>query len=64
MAQWALRFILMHRAVTSAIPGAKTPEQVEQNLRAAALPPLSDDLMTKLRDLYDRRARPLVHQRW
>jgi aryl-alcohol dehydrogenase-like predicted oxidoreductase len=64
MAQWALRWILMHDAVSAAIPGAKTPQQVDDNMTSADLSPLPEALMGQLRDLYDRRLRPLVHQRW
>ncbi len=42
MTQMALRWILMSPAVTCAIPGAKRPAQVEENVRAADQPPLSD----------------------
>lgn len=35
MAVWALAWCLKHPAVTSVIPGCKSPEQVEQNARAA-----------------------------
>jgi aryl-alcohol dehydrogenase-like predicted oxidoreductase len=35
MAQAALQFVISHPAVTCAIPGAKSPEQAEQNARAA-----------------------------
>jgi len=64
MAQWAMRWILMHDAVTCAIPGAKRPEQVDDNTAASDLPPLSDDTMAKVREIYDRKIRALVHQRW
>jgi aryl-alcohol dehydrogenase-like predicted oxidoreductase len=64
MAQWALRWILMHDAVSCAIPGGKTPQQVDDNVASAELAPLPEPLMQQLRDLYDRRLRPLVHQRW
>jgi aryl-alcohol dehydrogenase-like predicted oxidoreductase len=64
MAQWALRWILMHDAVTCAIPGAKRPEQVDDNVAAADLPALSDATMSKVREVYARRIRALVHQRW
>src|SRR5512134_2461486 len=40
MTQMALRWILMFEAVTCAIPGAKTPAQAEDNIRAAELPAL------------------------
>jgi aryl-alcohol dehydrogenase-like predicted oxidoreductase len=54
----------MFDAVTCAIPGAKTVAQVEDNVRASALPPLSDAQMAKVREVYDRKIRALVHQRW
>ncbi|HEV8550532.1 MAG TPA: aldo/keto reductase [Polyangiaceae bacterium] len=64
MAELALRFILSFDAVTCAIPGAKRPSQVEENLRAADQPLLAPDLMDKLRAVYDRRLRAHVHQYW
>src|SRR5512137_420529 len=64
MAQFALRWILMFDAVTCAIPGAKRPDQAEDNIRAADFPPLSDTTMAKVHDIYDRRIRPLVHYYW
>ena len=64
MAQLALRWILMFDAVTCAIPGGKRPSQVEDNAHASDLPPLSDEAMQKVRELYDTRLRALVHQRW
>jgi aryl-alcohol dehydrogenase-like predicted oxidoreductase len=64
LAQLALRWILMFDAVTCAIPGAKRPSQVEENIRAAELPPLSEAQMVKVREVYDQRIRAQVHQRW
>jgi aryl-alcohol dehydrogenase-like predicted oxidoreductase len=64
LAQLALRWILMFEAVTCAIPGAKRPAQVEDNVRAADLPPLTDAQMAKARAIYDTYIRKLVHQRW
>ncbi len=64
MAQFALRWILMFDAITCAIPGAKRPNQAEDNIRAADFPPLSDATMAEVRDIYDRRIRPLVHHYW
>jgi myo-inositol catabolism protein IolS len=43
LAQLALRFVLNHPAVSVAIPGAKTPEQVEANVAASTRPLLSDE---------------------
>lgn len=64
MVQFALRWILMFDVVTCAIPGAKRPTQVEENLSAADLPPLSEETMAQARAIYDRRIRELVHHYW
>src|SRR4051812_20635314 len=64
MAQLALRWILMFPEVSAAIPGARTPQQVEDNLRAAELPPLSTTQMERIREVYDTNIRALVHAHW
>ena len=64
LAELALAFILSFDAVTCAIPGAKRPSQVEENVRAAELAPLPPELLVKLRAVYDRRIREHVHQSW
>ena len=45
-------------------PGRGNPEQAEQNAAAAALPPFSDAGLAAIADLYDRRIRAQVHDRW
>ena len=64
MAQMALRWILMFPEVSCAIPGAKRPAQVEDNVHAADLPPLSEAAMQRMREIYDQYIRPQVHQLW
>jgi aryl-alcohol dehydrogenase-like predicted oxidoreductase len=64
MVQFALRWILMFDAVTCAIPGAKRPSQAEENFNAADLPPLPDEIMARVRSIYDRHIRKLVHHYW
>ncbi len=64
MAQFALRWILMFDAVSCVIPGAKRPTQARENARAADAPPLSDDTMDGVREVYDRYIREQVHHRW
>ena len=64
LTQFALRWILMSPAVTCAIPGAKRASQVEENVSAADLPALSDEVMTNVREIYDRLIRPQVHHYW
>jgi aryl-alcohol dehydrogenase-like predicted oxidoreductase len=64
LTQMALRWILMFRAVTCAIPGAKRPSQVDENVSAADLPALSEKTMTKVRAIYEKLVRPQVHHYW
>ena len=64
MAEFALRWILMYDAVSCAIPGAKRPSQVEDNVHAADLPPLTEAQMNAIQRIYDGSIRELVHQRW
>jgi aryl-alcohol dehydrogenase-like predicted oxidoreductase len=64
LAQFALRWILMHPDVSCAIPGGKNPSQVEDNVAAAEMPPLPDDVMQRAREIYDRRVREEVHHQW
>jgi aryl-alcohol dehydrogenase-like predicted oxidoreductase len=64
MAQFALRWILMFPEVTTAIPGAKNPQQAEDNVHAAALPPLSNETMRRVQEVYDTYIRAQVHHRW
>jgi aryl-alcohol dehydrogenase-like predicted oxidoreductase len=64
MGQMALRWILMSPAVTCAIPGAKRPSQVEENVKAADLPALTDSTMQQIRAIYDKLVRLQVHHYW
>ncbi len=64
LAQLALRWILQFPAVTCAIPGAKRPGQVAENIAASDLKPLSPAAMKRIKAIYDTRIKPLVHQYW
>jgi len=64
LAQFALRWILMHPAVSCAIPGGKNPAQVEDNVAAAEMPPLSEEAMRRAKEVYDGAVRPQVHHLW
>ena len=64
LAQFALRWILMHPAVSCAIPGGKNPSQVEDNVAAAEMSPLSDETMRRTKEIYDALVRPEVHHLW
>ena len=64
MAQLALRWILEFDAVSTVIPGAKTPEQARANAAASDLPALSSETMATIAALYRDRIAPSVHQLW
>jgi aryl-alcohol dehydrogenase-like predicted oxidoreductase len=60
----ALRFCLSDPAVSTVIPGAKTPEQARDNAAAGERGPLEPELRRRLSDLYRERIAPQVHNRW
>jgi len=64
LAQFALRWILMHPAVSCAIPGGKNPAQVEDNVAAAEMPPLPEEVMQRAREIYESHVREEVHHKW
>jgi aryl-alcohol dehydrogenase-like predicted oxidoreductase len=64
LTQLALRWILDFEAVSTVIPGAKTPEQARANAAAAGLEPLPAETHAAIADIYRRRIAPLVGQRW
>jgi len=64
MAQFALRWITMHPAVTCAIPGGKRAAQVADNVSAADLPALTDAQMAAVQTVYEQYAKPWVHHNW
>jgi len=53
MPQWAIRWILDHPEVTTVIPGASKVSQVNSNVKASGLPPLSAKTHRALRKLYN-----------
>lgn len=64
MTQLALKWILMHPAVSLAIPGAKNAKQAAENAAAADMALLDDESMAQIRQIYDAQIREQVHQRW
>ncbi|MBV8899824.1 MAG: aldo/keto reductase [Verrucomicrobia bacterium] len=64
MADFAMRWILDHPAVSCIIPGARNPEQVAQNVLASDLAPLSGEQRQAVEEIYANHIRPLVHHRW
>ncbi len=64
LAPFAIRWILMHPEVSVVIPGASRASQVASNVRAADLPPLSDEQMQAVSAIYDRYLRDTIHPQW
>jgi aryl-alcohol dehydrogenase-like predicted oxidoreductase len=64
LAQFALRWVIDQPGLSTVIPGARNPEQVRANAAVAALPPLSDEQLSGVVDVYDRLLRAHVHDRW
>ncbi len=64
MAKFALRWILMNENVSVIIPGSKNKTQSEANAQASEIHALSDETMLALRNIYQEKIAPWVHQRW
>ncbi len=60
----ALRFVLDTSGVTTVIPGASKPEQVDDNLRVTALAPLTAEQQRGVTEIYDTLIRRHVHALW
>ncbi len=63
LSQLALKWILMHDAVSVVIPGAKNPDQALDNISASSLPNIND-LMKQIEDIYTTHLKDDIHPRW
>ncbi|OLB71486.1 hypothetical protein AUI06_03615 [archaeon 13_2_20CM_2_52_21] len=54
LAQASIRFALDQRDVSTVIPGAKTPQQTEENIKASELSPLTGEELLRIRYLRER----------
>lgn len=64
LASRALRYILMYPEVSTVIPGASSPEQIEVNARASELPAFSDGEMDIVKQIYNKYIREKIHSNW
>lgn len=64
LAQMALKWILMHEAVSCVIPGATKEWQVESNATVSDLPDLDSDTMEEIERIYEEYVKDQVHHRW
>jgi aryl-alcohol dehydrogenase-like predicted oxidoreductase len=63
-AQFALRWIIDHPAVSVVIPGARDSRQARANAAAAELPPLPGATHDEVAAIYRELVYERVHQRW
>ena len=63
LSELALKWILMHDAVTVVIPGAVNKSQVQMNASVSDLEDISY-LLPKINSIYDELIKPEVHNRW
>jgi aryl-alcohol dehydrogenase-like predicted oxidoreductase len=64
LASLALRFCCSHPAVSTVIPGAKTPAQVRDNASVGDHCALSQETLAHLHEIYKSCIAPSVHNRW
>ena len=64
LAPIAIRWVLMHPAVSVVIPGASRASQVMDNVKAAELPQLTDAQMQAVQHIYDQYLRSIIHPQW
>ena len=64
LAQFALKWILMSKAVTCAIPGAKNERQVEENALVSDMKNLEEQTMSGVNKIYNKYIKEQVHNRW
>jgi len=64
LAQLALRWILMFDEVSCIIPGASKVSQVQSNVEASELDPLSHEEMSRIEKIYNDRVKEHVHHLW
>ncbi len=64
LAPIAIRWVLMHPEISVVIPGASRVSQVLDNVRAAQLPPLTEEQMQAAAGVYDQYLRQIIHPQW
>jgi aryl-alcohol dehydrogenase-like predicted oxidoreductase len=60
----ALAWLAQLPGVSTVIPGARSVAQAEGNAAAGSVPALGAEFTAAVRDLYDRRFRAAIHDRW
>ncbi len=64
LAEFALRWVIDQRGVSTVIPGARNAEQARQNAAAADSDPVTREERDGVREMYDEYIREHVHSHW
>ena len=64
LAAIALRWILMYQEVSVVIPGASKLTQLQSNVKAGQLPPLTAEQLSQVKKVYEKYIKAEVHQLW
>lgn len=63
-AQYAIKWILMHEAVSVTVVGAGNPKHLKSNWDASEVPALSQEQMSEIKKIYQKYFFNTVHQIW
>ena len=64
LAQIALKWILMNDKISVVIPGATKSSQIESNIKAGEIPPISGSQLDEIKHIYESMIKPHVHHLW
>jgi aryl-alcohol dehydrogenase-like predicted oxidoreductase len=64
LAPLALKWILMFDEVSCIIPGASKIEHVASNIKTLDINRFTNEQLAEIQSVYDRKIKPVVHQRW
>ncbi len=60
----ALKWILQFEEISCVIPGASSPQQIENNLTVEELNPLTEAQMKAIKAVYDNKIKQHIHHLW
>jgi len=61
---YAIKWILMHDAVTTVIPGVSKASQIQDNILAASISDFSEEQMLGVENIYNKYIKESVHNSW
>jgi aryl-alcohol dehydrogenase-like predicted oxidoreductase len=64
LAQLALKWVLMFDEVSTVIPGASSPEQLDSNLKVSAIQAFTQHQMNGVKNIYEKYIKKSTHQNW